>query len=88
MNQATMKLEFMFDGLPVGVFMEPEYPTGNGRYRYMPYRGPGHLRMQTTLDTAGEAPCYYEVGIDRVCFTVVGATSGALDLTGFERAPS
>ena len=35
------KLEFMFEGMPVGYFQEPEFPSTDGSYHYMPYRGLG-----------------------------------------------
>jgi hypothetical protein len=62
-------LEFWFQRLPVGVFQEPEYPRASGRYRYMPYRGPGHLRMGQAL-MKGPARCYYKAGWWRRKFTV------------------
>ena len=42
-------LEFKFRGLPVGYFEEATYPKEEGRYRYMPYRGPGHYEMMKAL---------------------------------------
>jgi len=65
----TKPLEFGFQGMPVGVFQEPEYPRTSGRYRYMRYRGPGHLRMGQAL-LKGPAQCSYKAGWRRRKFTV------------------
>jgi len=42
-------LAFKFRGLPAGYFDEATYPKEKGRYRYMPYRGPGHYEMMKAL---------------------------------------
>ena len=65
----TKPLEFWFQGLPVGFFEEPEYPRTSGRYRYMPYRGPGHYRMGQAL-AHGPAQCSFKAGWRRRKFTV------------------
>jgi hypothetical protein len=76
----------MFTGLPVGCFEGSEYPQRNGQYVYMPYRGPGHLKMQTERRKIGHARCYYDVGAERISFTVVDCpTYGVLELADFER---
>jgi hypothetical protein len=76
---------FMFEGMPVGIFMEAEWPREDGRYRYMPYRGLGHYRMQTRRREKGSARCYFDDGRERVCFTVADCPEyGVLVLVDFE----
>jgi hypothetical protein len=54
----VVKLDFEYDGIPAGCFTEGgSYPSAPGAYRYMPYRGPGHLRMLDELRGAGFARC-------------------------------
>ena len=66
-----MDLEFHCDKMPVGRLMNVEdYPTRANRYRYMPYRGPGHLRMQETCRTLGQAHCVYVGPAGEVEFVV------------------
>lgn len=76
---------FMFEGMPVGIFLESEWPRHGGRYRYMPYRGLGHYQMQTQRREKGNARCYYDVGSERVSFTVADCPEyGILVLVDFE----
>jgi hypothetical protein len=75
----------MFKGMRVGFFLEAEKPRHNGRYRYMPYRGPGHYQMQMQRREKGSARCYYDVGSKRVSFTVADCPEyGILVLVDFE----
>jgi len=78
--------EFFFNGMPVGCFLEAEFPRIAARYPYMPYRGPGHYEMQLRLH-AGECPrCHYEDGGVRTSFIVGGCPDyGFLDLRDFEQ---
>ncbi len=77
MNQ---KLEFSFDGLPVGHF-EDRAPFGAGRYRYMPYRGPGHLKMGEVLRGGAHARCVFTDGKKRYEFLVTGVPEyGVLEI--------
>ena len=79
---ATMQ-EFALKGIPVGLF--EECPWRDGRYHYMPYRGPGHLQMQTELREKGGARCYFNTGSEQVSFTVSDCPEyGVLVLTNFE----
>ena len=82
------KLEFMFEGMPVGYFQEPEFPSTDGSYHYMPYRGPGHYRMGISLGETGKARCTYDSVRERVLFTVRSCPEyGVLELVEFERRP-
>ena len=78
------KLEFSFDGMPVGYFEELEYPRIAGRYRYMPYRGPGHYYMfQAT--SAGSARCSFAQSGARYEFVVVPSHEhGVLEIKSIE----
>ena len=81
---ASTRLDFRFNGMPVGYFEESEYPRQDGRYRYMPYRGPGHYQMQTERREKGHVRCYYTVGPERVSFAVLDCPEyGCLELGDF-----
>jgi hypothetical protein len=65
------KLDFLYGDMPVGHFTEgTAYPTVPGMYKYMPYRGLGHLRMGEELRRAGSAGCAYVGPEGRVTFLV------------------
>jgi hypothetical protein len=51
-------LEFSFQGRTVGYFEESAYPKSGGRYRYVPYRGPGHYHLTQAL-LGGPARCAF-----------------------------
>ena len=79
--------EFFFEGMPVGYFEGSEYPRSPGRYRYVPYRGPGHYEMQTQLRASGCPRCYYEVDGTLVSFAVLNCPEpGVLELSDFEES--
>ena len=62
--------EFLFSKMPAGRFVEPEtYPTAPGRYRYMPFRGIGHLRLQEEVRLRGAARCSFVSGEAEFEFT-------------------
>ena len=53
-------LEFFFQGLPVGRFLDVEvYPAKPGIYRYLPYRGVGLYRLGQECGPGGVARCSY-----------------------------
>ena len=65
-----MKLIFCFADQAVGHFIEiEEYPARPGRYRYMPYRGPGHLRFQEECARNGLARCAFKTAAGLVTFS-------------------
>lgn len=76
-------LIFTFDSSPVGYFETNEYPTKDGDYQYMAFRGYGHYEMQMKLKESGKARCYFEVGEKKVGFDVVKSNKGFLTLTNF-----
>ena len=82
---ADLEHDFMFEGMEVGVFEGVDSPRSPGRYRYEPYRGPGHYEMQTRR-RSGESPrCYYDRDGVRVSFTVRDCPEyGVLELCDFE----
>ncbi len=88
MATAAKELEFFYEDMAVGYFEEPEFPSRPGRYRYMPYRGPGHHKMQTARRSGERPKCYYcGTGI-RVTFLVVDCPEyGVLELTDFATQP-
>jgi hypothetical protein len=78
--------EFQFNGMPVGYF-ETDLPRASGRYRYVPYRGPGHYEMQIQLRARGAARCCYDAEDLPVWFTVSACPEyGVLELADFENA--
>jgi len=80
-----MTLEFSFNGREVGYFTDGEFPKAPGRYRYEPYRGPGHYQMQTLRHSGGTPRCSYDDGKQRVLFTVLDCpVYGVLELADFE----
>jgi len=82
------ELELRFDGMAVGRFEEPDFPRSPGRYRYEPYRGPGHYEMQTQRRAGGSPRCYYDAQDVRVTFTVRDCPEyGVLELCDFETTP-
>lgn len=80
------ELEFFYDGMEVSYFEESDYPQKNGKFRYMPYRGPGHYEMQTARANGIFPRCYYDEGRERIFFTVLDCPEyGILELATFER---
>jgi hypothetical protein len=78
MNQ---KLEFFLSGSPVGYFEGAEYPRTPGRYKYMPYRGPGHLGMIEAVRSGKHPRCSFVDSDGRQEFVVAGVPEyGVLDL--------
>jgi hypothetical protein len=76
---------FLLGGGAIGYFEEQEYPFADGRYRYMPYRGPGHLMMQRQVRNRETSQCYYEDNGRRVSFRVRECPEyGVLVLSNFE----
>ena len=76
---------FFFESMPVGYFVGPTDPGGSGRYHYMPFRGPGHLRMHQRLKTGAKTRCDYRFGDVPIRFTVLGCPEyGVLELGEFE----
>lgn len=82
---AKTKGEFMFDGGPVGIFLNPELPKTPGPYRYEPYRSFSHYEVQTLLKKGEQPRCYYNHGGIRVNFTIRACPDyGVFDLSDFE----
>lgn len=85
MPRTPQELEFSYEGMPVGCFEEDRYPITPGRYRYVPYRGPGHFAMQTARRAGAQPRCTFEAAGHVVSFTVVDCPEyGVLELTGFD----
>ena len=85
----TETLEFEFNGMPVGYFEEESYPTSDGIFKYMPYRGPGHYEMGEELRKGKNAHCSYKSGRTTITFSVVKHIEyGTLELSHFEHAPN
>jgi hypothetical protein len=73
---------FFFADLVVGQFSAGVYPSQDGEVRYEPFRGPGHLQLQTALKAASGADCYFRRDGERVAFRVAGcAKYGVLTIT-------
>ena len=52
---------FTCDGHVVGEFKDG-YPAETGKFRYMPYRGPGHYRLGIKMRDEGSAVCTFTNG--------------------------
>ena len=77
--------QFCLEDMVVGHLEGNAFPTSSGIYRYMPYRGPGHYRLITSLKAVGPQRCYFLRGGERRYFTVMGCPSyGRLELASFE----
>jgi len=50
-----------FLGTEVVGYFEDQLPSSPGLYRYMPFRGPGHLRLIQALASSGPQRCYYVI---------------------------
>ena len=48
-----------FLGTEVVGYFEDQLPSSPGLYRYMPFRGLGHLRLVQALASSGPQHCYY-----------------------------
>ena len=80
-------LDFFYKGNGVGFFEETKPPQTDGKYRYMPYRGYGHLSMQTDRRKGIFPRCYYDIDGERISFTVIDCTEyGVLELIDFEKS--
>ena len=78
--------EFFFGRHAVGYFEDHDYPSKDGEYRYMPYRGKGHYDMGEAFRATGRADCWYVLSEERVAFAVVARPEyGLLRLSGFAR---
>ncbi len=75
---------YLADGQPVGFFKTEVAPQGDGRYRYEPFRGPGHFLMGSRLRDGIPVSCYYLNGDRRITFTVDAVPEyGYLQLSRF-----
>jgi hypothetical protein len=83
-----VKLDFSCGGKIAGHFIDTAaYPNAPGRYRYMAYRGPGHLLLQEQCGRSGVARCTYAKPNGLVGFMVrtVGE-HGILDVTEIDES--
>lgn len=62
--------EFFYDETPVGLLLDSPLPAAPSRWRYEPYRGPGHYELGTRLDAGQQAWCSYVSGDRMVRFLV------------------
>ena len=83
---SARQLEFFYRGMPVGIFREPVFPDAPGRYRYEPYRGPGHYELGQALRRGERCECTYEAVDPIVRFAVIATQIyGQIDLYDFQR---
>ena len=69
--------QFFFEEHAVGYF-EDQLPSSPGHYRYMPFRGPGHLHLVKALATSGPQRCYYVIERKRHYFIVLNTASDGI----------
>jgi hypothetical protein len=79
MHSGSEDKQFFFEEQPAGYF-EDELPSSPGEYRYMPLRGPGHLRLVEALASSGSQRCYYLVEGKKQYFIVLKALSDGMVL--------
>ena len=58
MEPVVERNRFFLGDQVVGYF-DGQVPTSPGLYQYVPYRGPGHLRLVQSLASIGPQRCYY-----------------------------
>lgn len=76
---------FFYEDHPVGYFEDDALPCVAGKYRYMPFRGFGHYRLQGALRASGPQRCHYVTANSKRYFTVVACPSyGLLQLADFD----
>jgi hypothetical protein len=69
MQSAPENIQFFFGSQVVGYF-EDQPPSSAGQYRYMPFRGPGHLCLVQELARKGPQYCHYVANGETRYFTV------------------
>jgi len=74
MHSGSEHKEFFFEEHAVGYF-EDQLPSSPGQYRYMPFRGPAHLRLVEALASSGSQRCYYVIEGEKRYFTVLRTPS-------------
>ena len=74
MHSGSEHKEFFFEEHAVGYF-EDQLPSSPGQYRYMPFRGPGHLRLVEAFASSGSQRCYYVIEGEKRYFTVLKTPS-------------
>jgi hypothetical protein len=83
-GQVPHELEFWHEGRPVGVFETDAAPDAPGRYRYMPYRGPGHYALATALQEGERPYCCCRTPARTIYFRVTGVPAAhVLELDDF-----
>jgi hypothetical protein len=70
---------------PPGILLETGSHTP-GQWKYMPYRGPGHLKLWECLRLNKAAECYVDDDLGRVEFVVIGVpVYGFLEVSAVSR---
>jgi hypothetical protein len=69
MQSNPENIQFFFGSQVVGYF-EDQPPSSGGQYRYMPFRGPGHLCLVEELSRKGPQYCHYVANGETRYFTV------------------
>ena len=78
---------FFFDDVVVGQFSTGVYPSQDGEVHYQPFRGPGHMQLQTALKAAGAVACYFKRQDQKVVFRVLGCPRyGVLSIAGLSES--
>jgi hypothetical protein len=79
---------FLFEGMPVGYFEQEEFPHTAGRYRYVPFRGPGDFEMQKQREAGTQPRCYFNTSGGQVSFAIRDCpVYGELVICDFETTP-
>jgi hypothetical protein len=59
--ESVVERNRFFLGTEIVGYFEDQLPSCPGQYRYMPFRGPGHLRLVQALASTLPQRCYYIV---------------------------
>lgn len=78
----------MLNGKLVGYFSQPEFPRAAGRFRYVPFRGPGHYELQKQRQDGKSPKCYFDTGREIISFVVQNCPAyGEIVIGDFETLP-
>jgi hypothetical protein len=86
MQSNPEKVRFFLGNEVVGYF-EDQPPLSAGQYPYMPFRGPGHLRLVQELARKGPQYCHCVVNGETRYFTVERITMWVLEVSEWVKPP-
>ena len=84
-----MNLDFLYNNEPVGYFIEIDsFPTIPGKYKYMPYRSPGHFQMYEECSKSGKVNCSFsDSGFDKTITVRISDNYGEIHIDKIDTEP-